>query len=102
MKKIACMGTPSFTLGFALAGITTMIHPQDIMEDIHKLKSQKDIGIVIVEEALLDKLQPDERTEIEESVEPVFIALSTKQVSGNIRKLIIKSIGVDLWKEGEA
>ena len=62
------------------------------------MKSKKEIGIVVVDEKIIENLQSHERTEIEASVEPVFIPVSTKVEQDSLKRLIKKSIGVDLWK----
>lgn len=99
MKKVATLGSEAFTLGFQLSGIRKIVNvDDDILDKIHELKQDKEIGIVIIDENILQKLESHDRSEIEDSVEPVFISLSTESSSDNIRKLIIKSIGVDLWK----
>lgn len=101
MKKIACIGTQAFTLGFRLAGIKVIANLNDkknLLEQIYTLKNNSEVGIIIIDEEILERLQGHERYMIEESVSPVFVPLSTKSGSDNIRKLIIKSIGVDLWK----
>lgn len=101
MKKIACLGTEGFTLGFQLAGIRKTVNidnRKDILDQIESLKENKDIGIAIIDEKVLEKLDSDDRSDVEDSISPVFISLSTQTGSENIRKLIIKSIGVDLWK----
>ncbi len=101
MKKIACFGTEAFVLGFQLAGIrqTVIADETRLLDQLHELKEDPELGIVITEERLLATLEGDDRAVIEDSVEPVFIPLSTENSLGNIRKLIIKSIGVDLMKE---
>ena len=43
----------------------------------------------------LDKHQ---KLEVEDSVDPVFIPVSTKVEQDSLKRLIKKSIGVDLWK----
>ncbi|MFH1682697.1 MAG: V-type ATP synthase subunit F [Candidatus Woesearchaeota archaeon] len=101
MKKIACFGTEAFTLGFQLAGIRKTVNLDDkknILDQIESLKGNKEIGIVIIDEKILERLDSQDRSDVEDSVDPVFISLSTETSSDNIRKLIIKSIGVDLWK----
>jgi vacuolar-type H+-ATPase subunit F/Vma7 len=90
----------AFTLGFELAGIRHIFRPKkDLMDSFSEIKQNKEIGITIVEESLLSQLESHDRTEIEDEVDPVFIPLGTKSDSDSIRKLIIKSIGIDLWKE---
>ena len=102
MKKIACLGSEAFTLGFQLAGIRdarTVSSARQLLDEAHKFRMNKDIGIVITDEEVLALLDGHEKSELLDSVEPVFISLSTKAGSGDMRKMIIKSIGVDLWKE---
>jgi len=102
MKEIACLGSEAFTLGFQLTGIRrciTLAGTEELLEQAAKLREEKTAGIVIVEESALAQLDGLSRTEIEDSVDPVFIPLATETTGDNLRKLIIKSIGVDLWKE---
>ncbi|MBR9699541.1 hypothetical protein GOV09_03750 [Candidatus Woesearchaeota archaeon] len=101
MKKVACIGTEAFTLGFQLAGIRMSVNTEDkkdILDKMYQLKENKEVGIIIVDESVLQKLESQDRSDIEDSVDPVFISLSKDAGGDNIRKLIIKSIGVDLWK----
>ncbi len=101
MKIIGCAGTEAFTLGFQLAGIRKVVNIYDKSEAFDKiweLKDDKGIGIVIVDEKVMEMLDDDDRNDIEESIQPVFVTVSEKSSAENLRKLIIKSIGVDLWK----
>jgi len=100
MKKVACIGSEQFVLGFELSGITNTVitDPARLLDEVYKMKENKEIGIVIIEESLLNALDSHDRSDVEDSVDPVFIPLSTKSNSDNIRKLIVKSIGIDLWK----
>lgn len=103
MKKIAVVGMEAFNLGFRLAGIKIMVNIQDrksVLDRIHALKQNRDIGVVIIDGNVMESLESSDRNEIEESIEPVFVSLSSKDSSDNIRELIIKSMGVDLWKGG--
>ena len=56
------------------------------------------MGIIIVDEKIVEKLEMHQRMEIENSVDPVFIPVSTKVEQDSLKRLIKKSIGVDLWK----
>jgi len=56
------------------------------------------MGIVIIEDKVIEALEQHQRTEIEASLDPVFIPLSTKIEQDSLKRLIKKSIGVDLWK----
>lgn len=99
MVKVSVVGSNEFVVGFQLAGIKDIIEISDKpYNDLKNLKNQKEMGIVIVEEKVIDGLEPHQRVEIEASVEPVFIPVSTKTEQDSLKRLIKKSIGVDLWK----
>ena len=99
MVRIAVLGGSEFTVGFQLAGIKDTIEASNNpINDIENLKSRKDIGIVVVDEKILENLEQHQRIEIEDSVDPVFIPVSAKVEQDSLKRLIKKSIGVDLWK----
>ena len=99
MVKLAAVGGSEFIVGFQLAGIKNTIEINNNQyNELKNIKSKKDIGIVIVDEKILDSLEPHQRTDIDSSVEPVFIPVSIKVEQDSLRKLIKKSVGVDLWK----
>src|SRR3989338_10360316 len=99
MVKIAAVGGNEFVVGFQLAGIKDTIElGSSPFAELKSMKSRKDIGIVIVDEKILDGLEPHQRMDIDASVEPVFIPVSTKVEQDSLRKLIKKSVGVGLWK----
>ncbi|MBI1935352.1 V-type ATP synthase subunit F [Candidatus Woesearchaeota archaeon] len=99
MVKIAVAGTNEFVVGFQLAGIKDTIEfGSNSFAELRNLKSRKDLGIVVVDEKIIDSLDIHQRLDIEASVDPVFIPVSTKVEQDSLRRLIRKSIGVDLWK----
>ena len=99
MVKIAVAGGNEFIVGFQLAGIMDTIEMNDnIFDGLKMLKKRKDIGIVVVDEKIIDRLEMSQRLEIEASVDPVFIPVSTKVEQDSLKRLIKKSVGVDLWK----
>lgn len=99
MVRTAVLGGNEFIVGFRLAGIKETIEVSDQpINDINKLKEKKDIGIVIVDENIMENLDKHQRLEVEDSVDPVFIPVSTKVEQDSLKRLIKKSIGVDLWK----
>lgn len=99
MVKIATTGTNEFIVGFQLAGIKDSIElGTNPYNELKNLKNRKDLGIIIVDEKIMMSLEPHQRLDIDASVEPVFISVSAKLEQGNLRRLIKKSIGVDLWK----
>ena len=99
MVKIAVVGGSEFIVGFQLAGIKDVIEAQgDYFNELKNLKNKKEIGIVVVDEKIMEKLEQHQRFDIESSVEPVFIPISTTSEQDSLRNLIKKSIGVDLWR----
>jgi V/A-type H+-transporting ATPase subunit F len=95
-KEIAVIGSQEFTLGFKLAGIRKAYTPENYQEKIQELIKRDDIGILIAEETDLQKLQKRARTEVENSVEPVVVALSESAESERLQKKIKKAIGADI------
>ena len=99
MVKTAVLGSNEFIVGFQLAGIKETIEVSDNpLQDINDLKNNKEVGIVVIEEKIMEDLEKHERIEVEDSVNPVFIPVSTKVEQDSLKRLIKKSIGVDLWK----
>ncbi|MBI2658233.1 V-type ATP synthase subunit F [Candidatus Woesearchaeota archaeon] len=99
MVKIAVAGSNEFVVGFQLAGIRDILELKgDYFNELKGMKSRKDIGVVVVDEKMMESLETHQRLEIEDSVDPVFIPVSTKTEQDSLKRLIKKSIGVDLWK----
>ena len=99
--EIAVVGGQEFTLGFRLAGIRKVVDVEDNPELVlRSLMGDSEIGIVITDNTTLEKLDEYAKQDVQKSVKPVFIVLSADAVAQDaLRKMIIKSIGVDLWKE---
>lgn len=99
MVKIAVVGSNEFIVGFQLAGIRNIVESSNKpFNDLKNLKESKDLGVVVVDEKIMENLEQHQRFEIEASVDPVFIPISTKVEQDSLKRLIKKSIGVDLWK----
>ena len=99
MVKIAVVGGSEFIVGFQLAGIKDTIEVAgNYFNELGNMKNRKDIGIVVVEEEIMESIEPYQRLDIEASVEPVFIPVSTRVEQDSLKRLIKKSIGIDLWK----
>ena len=99
MVKTAVLGSNEFVVGFQLAGIKDIIEVSDNpINDINKLKERKELGVVIIDETIMEGLDKHDRIDVEDSVDPVFIPISTKVEQDSLKRLIKKSIGVDLWK----
>lgn len=100
MAKVGVLGGSEFIVGFQLAGIRdTFKVTENPLDDINKIKENKEISIVIIDESVLNRFKEHERLKIEDSIDPVFMPLSTEATQEGLRRLIRKSIGIDLWKE---
>src|SRR3989338_5559922 len=86
MVKIVVVGGSEFIVGFQLAGIKDTIEvTSNYFNELRNMKSRKDIGIVVVDEKIMEGLDIHQRLDIEASVEPVFIPVS-KRPGKNARK----------------
>ncbi len=94
--ELAVIGREDFCLGFSLAGIRNIFETDEPAEAVGKVSQNPEVGIVVFDESLLGKLDEFDKSKIEGSVRPVFVMLSLKEESDALRKMIKKSIGVEL------
>ena len=97
---IAVIGTPEFTLGFQLAGINRLHHPEDdeaLASTIRELLGQKEVGIVVIDSADLTRLSDRLRSRIADSITPTILGIGTEE-DNTLRESIKSALGVDLWK----
>ena len=97
---IAVVGSPEFTLGFQLAGISNLHNPEgeeETSKAFRNLLSTKGIGIVVVDSAVLASLPERLKDRLSESVTPTVLGIGTEEDT-TLRETIRKAIGVDLWK----
>ncbi len=95
------VGSKDFTLGFRLAGIKLfkeVSSSEDMERAIKEMMGEKDIGILIAEGGLAEKMRREFREEIEESLEPIVIFVGGETGIESLRERIRLSVGVDLWK----
>tara|TARA_B100000902_G_scaffold227502_1_gene216000 strand:- start:13546 stop:13854 length:309 start_codon:yes stop_codon:yes gene_type:complete len=97
---IAVVGSPEFTLGFQLAGISSIYNPED-EERLHavlrELLNTKGVGIVVIDSTVLSTLPERLSMRLSESVSPTVLGIGTEEDT-TLRETIRKAIGVDLWK----
>ena len=97
---IAVVGSPEFTLGFQLAGISNLHNPEgedETSKVFRDLLTTKGIGIVVVDSAVLASLPDRLKEKLSESVTPTVLGIGTEEDT-TLRETIRKAIGVDLWK----
>ncbi len=98
MLDIAVVGSTKFVLGFQLSGIRQTFEVEgDYYKKIKDIMAKENIGIMVTEENIMKQLDDHDRNDIESSVRPVVIVLSEEASSESLRKMIRKSIGIDLW-----
>ena len=95
--ELAVIGKEDFCLGFSLAGVRNIFETAEPAEAIEIVNRNLGIGVVIFDESLINKLDEFEKSKIEGSVRPVFVMLSLKEENDALKKMIKKSIGVELW-----
>jgi V/A-type H+-transporting ATPase subunit F len=101
MSRVGIIGNSEFNLGFRLAGVTDTFRVRDNEDPlpvIKQAKEIKDISIIIIDERLIERIDHMERSIVDDSVDPVFITLSTEGTQEGLKNMIKKSIGIDLWK----
>jgi V/A-type H+-transporting ATPase subunit F len=98
MKRIAAVGDEDFLVGFRLAGVrNTFDTSDDPRAAIEDAMDHDDVGIVVIDEDLMDDVPGHVQDTINESVNPVFVKLGATEGKG-LRSKIKRAIGVDLWK----
>ena len=95
--EIAVAGSSEFTLGFRLTGIKKVVDVRSD-SDIIKLRNDASVGIVIMDQKTSEGLGEQVKEEIVNSINPVFVVVSA-QPQQELRKMILRAIGVDLLKE---
>jgi V/A-type H+-transporting ATPase subunit F len=106
-KEIAVVGTPDFTTGFRLAGVRRAISLTDeemeaeLDETISELLADDDIGILVMHDDDLAYLSRNVRQSVQQSVDPVLVALGGGAASSGLREQIKRAIGIDLMEEDE-
>ena len=95
--ELADIGKEDFCIGFSLAGVRNVFEAAEPADAIERVNQNQEIGVVIFDESLLNKLDEFEKSKIEGSVRPVFVMLSLNEESDALKKMIKKSIGVELW-----
>ena len=97
MRDIVAFGDSEFMLGFQLAGIRRTIEATEPEKQVLELLSDSSAGIIITNQALVDKLSQKTKYKLLNSVDPVAVLVSAEASDENLRAMIKKSIGVDLW-----
>ena len=96
--EIAVVGTPEFTLGFQLAGISHLHNPSTTRRwptSSVPYSNSKEVGIVVVDSASLGRLPERLREQLSASVTPTVLGIGTED--NTLRDTIRKAIESTLW-----
>ena len=98
--EIAVVGSPAFTLGFQLAGLSDLHNPENeeaLHRTLRSLLNNKSVGIVVVDSVMMANLPDRLLSQLSASVSPTVLGIGTEEDT-TLRDTIRKAIGVDLWK----
>jgi V/A-type H+-transporting ATPase subunit F len=98
--EIAVIGSPAFTLGFQLAGLSNLYNPdgeEELHSTLRSLLNNKSVGIMVVDSAVMATVSDRLRNQLSASVSPTVLGIGTEEDT-TLRDTIRKAIGVDLWK----
>jgi len=74
--EIAVVGTPAFTLGFQLAGLSDLYNPEgeeELHSTLRQLLTNKSVGIMVVDSAMMATLPDRLRDQLSASVSQPFL-----------------------------
>ncbi|SUZ89832.1 uncharacterized protein METZ01_LOCUS42686, partial [marine metagenome] len=98
--EIAIVGTPEFTLGFQLAGITRLHNPgskEETGDILRSMVEEDEVGIIVIDAAELTSLPEKLRQRLSDSISPTVLGIGTQE-DNTLRESIKSALGVDLWK----
>ena len=98
--EIAVVGSPAFTLGFQLAGLSSLYNPDsddELQSTLRSLLNNKSVGIMVVDSAVMATVPDRLRDQLSAAVSPTVLGIGTEEDT-TLRDTIRKAIGVDLWK----
>ncbi len=97
--EIAIIGSDDFVTGFRLAGVRNIFPVKNDFDlQINSAIEKEQIGVIVVEQEELDKTSHKTKRMLEKLITPVLITLSSKGKETDLRELIKRTVGVDLWK----
>ncbi len=97
--EIAVVGTDNFVTGFRLAGVKNTFAVENSFDDtMEKVLENKNFGVIVIEQEEMNKMNMKTKRILEKLITPVLITLSSKGKETDLRELIKRTVGVDLWK----
>lgn len=105
MEQIAAIGDEETALGFKLAGVTHAVacNKENADEKMRELLSREGIGLVLLNQDLMQYFSHKTRRAVETSTKPVVITIigKTTQPGGvsSLALLIKRAMGIDLERK---
>jgi len=104
VAELAVVGNSEFVRGFELIGIKKIFEGESreaIKLAFDTALKDYNVGIIVTNNIALDKLEHNFRRQVENSVTPVTVVLTsaTGGAQENLREMIKKAIGIDLWNK---
>jgi V/A-type H+-transporting ATPase subunit F len=102
MHEIAVMGSEYFTLGFQSAGVRNafVVSKETINRKFEEVMERKDIGILIINNDDFQTLNERAKERALVQVKPTVVILSHDiSAEENLRVMIRRSLGIDLWNK---
>ena len=98
--KIAVLGDEDFVLGFRLAGVENCIMAEkgELARKLDELLKDRELKVVIMKEEDVMGLPARVRKNLEKMVVPVIARVSEQEYAVDLRDLIKRCIGIDVWK----
>ncbi len=97
--EIAVLGSEEFVTGFRLAGIRrvqVVTDDKSLLDMVVKLMDEPEVGILAMHSKDIEKLPPQLRAKMMDSVDPVVIPVG--EDTGDMRDKVRRAIGIDLYK----
>lgn len=104
-QEIAVIGSPEFTTGFRLAGVSRFANVEEedksahLDEEMTSLLTDDDVGIIVMHQDDMEYLSRSVREDAETSVEPAVVTLGGGAGTGGLRDQIKRAIGIDLMED---
>lgn len=104
-EQIVVIGDSALRTGFSLAGLTHLYPASSAAEGealLQKLMADPQVGIIVVDERMLESADWRLRRKIEMAAKPVVVAVPGRdgpaEQSESISKLVKRALGFDLMK----
>lgn len=97
---IVTVGCENFVLGFKISGIkdSFAVNKDNVADTFENLMNNPAVGIIVTEKKTFDMLNERMKEKLMTTVRPTAVILSFDiEAEENLRMMIKRSLGVDLW-----